>query len=251
MIQEENEMNKGLKKVMVGALVLTLAGSNVFPAIEIPSAGIGQEVSAKTTLKSNKKKSTNNKNNSKKKVSDKKKNKNNNQKNKNNKNNNNKKPSSNKSLTAAAVLKKMKAALKDVYTCSVKQTAEDALTYYDLDKTKVESVAYEQVANSSIQMDVALIVKVKSGYAKTGLEKVKKMLKQTADYSKMYNMDSCRVQQARLYQNGNYIGLFILGKISDSGSAQTQTAQAKKNAEKVDAAWKTVTGGNAKNLAGI
>lgn len=245
-------MNKGLKKVMVGALVLTLAGSNVLPAIEIPSAGIGQEVSAKTTSKSNKKKSTNNKNNnSKKKASDKKKNKNNNQKNKNNKNNNNKKPSSNKSLTAAAALKKMKAALKDVYTCSVKQTTEDALTYYDLDKTKVESVAYEQAANSSIQMDVALIVKVKSGYAKTGLEKVKKMLKQTADYSKMYNMDSCRVQQARLYQNGNYIGLFILGKISDSGSAQTQTAQAKKNAEKVDAAWKAVTGGNAKNLAGI
>ena len=57
--------------------------------------------------------------------------------------------------------------MKSSYTCDDKLKMKDGITYYDLDKSKIESMAYEANKNSSINMDIAVVVKVKKGYGKT------------------------------------------------------------------------------------
>lgn len=155
-----------------------------------------------------------------------------------------------KALRAEDVLSKMKRSMKSSYTCDAKLKAEDGISYYGLDKKKVESMAYEANSNSSLNMDVAVIVKVKKGYAKTAQKKLQKGLDQTVDYNKLYDMDGFRVSQARIFVSGNYVGMFILGKRS-SGNAQQQAKQAKSEAAKIDKAWKSVFGGKVKNLAKV
>lgn len=157
-----------------------------------------------------------------------------------------------KELTADQVLSKIKKSMKTSYTCDNKLKMEDGITYYDLDKSKIESMAYEANSNSSINMDIAVIVKVKKGYADTARVKFQKALTQTVDYNKLYNMDTLRVNQARIFVKGNYVGMFILGKkASDKLSVQKQAKIAKSEAAKIDKAWKSVFGGNAKNLAKV
>lgn len=157
-----------------------------------------------------------------------------------------------KALTADQVLSKIKKSMKTSYTCDNKLKMSDGITYYDLDKSKVESMAYEANSNSSINMDVAVVVKVKKGYADTARAKLQKSLTQTVDYNKLYNMDTLRVNQARIFVKGNYVGMFILGKkASDKLSVQKQAKIAKSEAAKIDKAWKSVFGGNVKNLAKV
>ncbi|MBU5478121.1 DUF4358 domain-containing protein [Eubacterium sp. MSJ-13] len=157
-----------------------------------------------------------------------------------------------KALTADQVLSKIKKSMKTSYTCDNKLKMSDGITYYDLDKSKVESMAYEANSNSSINMDVAVVVKVKKGYADTARAKLQKSLTQTVDYNKLYNMDTLRVNQARIFVKGNYVGMFILGKkASDKLSVQKQAKIAKSEAAKIDKAWKSVFGGNVKNFAKV
>ena len=157
-----------------------------------------------------------------------------------------------KALTANQVLSKIKKSMKSSYTCDNKLKMEDGITYYDLDKSKIESMAYEDNKNSSINMDIAVVVKVKKGYANTAKKKLQKSLTQTVDYNKLYNMDTIRVNQARIFVKGNYVGMFILGKKADDKlSAQKQAKIAKSEAAKIDKAWKAVFGGKVKNLAKI
>lgn len=157
-----------------------------------------------------------------------------------------------KALTANQVLSKIKKSMKSSYTCDNKLKMEDGITYYDLDKSKVESMAYETNKNSSINMDIAVVVKVKKGYVNTAKEKLQKSLTQIVDYSKLYNMDTLRVNQARIFVKGNYIGMFILGKQADYNlSVQKKAKIAKSEAAKIDKAWKSVFGGKIKNFAKI
>lgn len=157
-----------------------------------------------------------------------------------------------KALTANQVLSKIKKSMKSSYTCDNKLKMEDGITYYDLDKSKIESMAYEDNKNSSINMDIAVVVKVKKGYANTAKKKLQKSLTQTVDYNKLYNMDTIRVNQARIFVKGNYVGMFILGKKADDKlSVQKQAKIAKSEAAKIDKAWKAVFGGKVKNLAKI
>lgn len=157
-----------------------------------------------------------------------------------------------KALTANQVLSKIKKSMKSSYTCDNKLKMEDGITYYDLDKSKIESMAYEDNKNSSINMDIAVVVKVKKGYANTAKKKLQKSLTQTVDYNKLYNMDTVRVNQARIFVKGNYVGMFILGKKADDKlSVQKQVKIAKSEAAKIDKAWKAVFGGKVKNLAKI
>lgn len=157
-----------------------------------------------------------------------------------------------KALTADQVLSKIKKSMKTSYTCDDKLKMSDGITYYDLDKSKIESMAYEANSNSSINMDVAVIVKVKKGYADTARAKFQKSLTQTVDYNKLYNMDTLRVNQARIFVKGNYVGMFVLGKRADYKlSVQKQAKIAKSEAAKIDKAWKSVFGGNVKNLAKV
>ncbi|MBR1744188.1 MAG: hypothetical protein IJ733_20475 [Lachnospiraceae bacterium] len=109
--------------------------------------------------------------------------------------------------------------------------------------------AYETSENAALDMGCAIVLKVKKGYAKTALKEIKARQEQTESYSKMYDMDACRVAQARIFQNGNYIGYFILGQRDDSGNKQNEAKLAASAGKKIDSAWKSVFGKAGKNLA--
>ncbi len=155
-------------------------------------------------------------------------------------------------LTAKKGLAKMKEKLGKSYLCDKKMSKADAISYFGLNKKKVTQAVYEVNSNGSLKMDVAVILKVKKGYAKTARKLLQKSLDQTVSYSKMYDMDSYRVQQARIYVKGNYVAMFIGGTEPDYKlSAQKQAAHAKSEAQKFDKAWKEVFGGTAKNYAEV
>ena len=62
-------------------------------------------------------------------------------------------------------------------------------------------------------------------------------------YSRMYNMDLQKVLQARLFVNGNYVALLILGAQGDwEASDEDQAKFAADEAAKVDAAWSGIFG---------
>lgn len=152
-----------------------------------------------------------------------------------------------KALTSKQVLKKLKKSLGKSYTSDTKETKERLETYYDLDMKKVVNWAAETNSNSSLQSDTTIILKVKKGYAKTAAKKLQKGYEQVVSYNRMYNIDLQRVLQARLYVNGNYVALIIEGKQADYNlSAEDQAKYAKKEAKKVDKAWKKIFG-SAKN----
>lgn len=222
-------MNKIVKKLMVGTLVFTIAGGCALSGVELSKMSAQTEAYAKTTKKDITKDKTAKNNTAKDKTT--------------------KKNNKNKKSSAAYALNKMKKILKKTYTCDMKYNTRDAISYFGLAKNKIDSIAYEGKKNSSINMDIAVVVKAKKGYEATTRNKLKVALKQTTDYAKMYDMDLYRVQQARLYQSGSYIGLFIVGKTGNSDNAQKETKIAKQNSAKVDKAWKSVFGGSAKNYA--
>ena len=64
---------------------------------------------------------------------------------------------------------------------------------------------------------------------------------QVLDYSKMYSMNLPMVQQARLFVNGNYVALLILGQLPDDNTAD-EAKLAQDEAAKVDAAWQELFG---------
>lgn len=96
---------------------------------------------------------------------------------------------------------------------------------------------------SSMNMDCAVVLKVKDGYAKDAAALLQKSFDQTVNYARMYNMDLQRVLQGRLYISGNYVAYFIEGKVPDyNASAEEQAKFAASEAAKVDAAWSGIFG---------
>ena len=66
---------------------------------------------------------------------------------------------------------------------------------------------------------------------------------QILSYSRMYNMDLQKVLQARLFVNGNYAALLILGAQGDwEASDEVQAKFAAEEAAKVDEAWRGIFG---------
>ena len=152
-----------------------------------------------------------------------------------------------KALTSKQVLKKLKKTLGKSYTSDTKETKQRLEDYYGLNMKKVVSWAAETNSNSALHSDTTIILKVKKSYAKTAVKKLQKGYEQVVSYNRMYNMDLQRVLQARLYVNGNYVALIIEGKQPDSSlSAEKQAKFAKKEAKKIDKAWKEIFG-SAKN----
>ena len=96
--------------------------------------------------------------------------------------------------------------------------------------TKVESWAAMINSNSSLNPSSAVILKVQEGYAQDAAALLQSGYEQVLSYSRMYNMDLQKVLQARLFVNGNYVALLILG------------AQGDWEAAKVDAAWSGIFG---------
>lgn len=154
-------------------------------------------------------------------------------------------------LSASGVLEKLKKSLGSSYNCDTVIDSDEACSYFELDTTKIESCIYENNSISAVYMDMALILKVKDGYAKEAAAKLQERYDQIASYSFLGGYDNCKVEQARLFINGNYVALLILGKSSDSDSEAAQKKYAAEEAAKVDAAWEDIFGEKPSNLITI
>ena len=155
--------------------------------------------------------------------------------------------STKKNPTAKQVLKSLKTSLGKSYTSDQKETKERLESYWGLNMKKVVSWAAEGNSSSSLNSDCVIILKVKKGYAKKAAAKLQEGYEQIVSYNRMYDMDTQRVLQARLYVNGNYVALIIEGQKPDyNDSAEAQAKFAAKEGKKIDKAWKKIFG-SAKN----
>ena len=98
-------------------------------------------------------------------------------------------------------------------------------------------------SNSAVNSSYAVIVKVKDGYAQDAAALLQTGYEQILSYSRMYNMDLQKVLQARLFVNGNYVALLILGAQGDwEASDEEQAKFAADEAAKVDDVWSGIFG---------
>ena len=143
-------------------------------------------------------------------------------------------------MTAQQIMDTLKEKLGDSFDCDVTEDEARMSGYWGFDMDKIEDWAAMSNSNSSLNSSTAVIVKVKDGYAQDAAA-----LLQTGyeHYSRMYNMDLQKVLQARLFVNGNYVALLILGQTSDGDVTAEEEAQlAQDEAAKVDDAWKDIFG---------
>jgi len=134
--------------------------------------------------------------------------------------------------SASDVLSLMKKELGSSYTC-------------DNVCGKLESYVYENNSISAINMDTAVILKVKEGYADTAAKHIQEAFDSFGSYSLTYNYDAARTKQARLFVQDDYVGFFILGKETDDDkTAETEAA-------KIDGAWAKIFGSTPENIVKI
>ncbi len=142
--------------------------------------------------------------------------------------------------TAQEVLDALKEKLGDSYGCGLAESEDRMTNYYGLDMSKIDSWAAESSENSALDPSTAVVLKVKDGYAQDAAALLQTGYEQVLDYSKMYDMNLPMVQQARLFVNGNYVALLILGQMPDENADEAKLAQ--DEAAKVDAAWQDIFG---------
>ena len=159
------------------------------------------------------------------------------------KKNDGKKDESAQDLSASDVLSSLKKSLGSSYTSDTAESEARMSGYWGLDMDQVESWAAESNSMSSLNMDCAIVVKVKDGYAAGASAALQTGYEQILSYARMYDMDLQRVLQGRLYISGNYVALIIEGQKPDGGaSAEEQAKFAADEAAKVDSAWKALFG---------
>lgn len=158
-------------------------------------------------------------------------------------NNNNSNGAKEVNMTAQEALDSIKKSLGDSFDCDVTEDEARMSGYWGLDMTKVESWAAMSNSNSSLNPSSAVILKVQEGYAQDAAALLQSGYEQVLSYSRMYNMDLQKVLQARLFVNGNYVALLILGAQGDwEASDEDQAKFAADEAAKVDAAWSGIFG---------
>lgn len=146
-------------------------------------------------------------------------------------------------MTAQEIMDILKEKLGDSFDCDTNETEDRMSGYWGLDMDKVESWAAMSNSNSSLNPSTAVIVKVKDGYAEDAAALLQSSYEQTLSYSRMYNMDLQKVLQARLFVNGNYVALLILGAEGDwEASDEEQAKFAAEDAAKVDDVWSGIFG---------
>lgn len=146
-------------------------------------------------------------------------------------------------LTAQQVVDALKEKLGDSYGCDAQSDADYMANYYGLDMDKIQDWAAEASSMSALDLSTAVVLKVQDGYADTAADLLRERYQQVLDYSKMYNMNLPQVEQARLFVNGNYVALLILGQLPDGDvSAEEEIKLAQDEAAKVDAAWQDIFG---------
>ena len=146
-------------------------------------------------------------------------------------------------MTAQEIMDTLKEKLGDSFGCDVAEAEDNISGYWGLDMEQVESWASMSNSNSAVNSSYAVIVKVKDGYAQDAAALLQTGYEQILSYSRMYNMDLQKVLQARLFVNGNYVVLLILGAQGDwEASDEVQAKFAAEEAAKVDEAWSGIFG---------
>lgn len=146
-------------------------------------------------------------------------------------------------MTAREILDTLKEKLGDSFECDVDGTEDSVSGYWGLDMSQVESWAAMSQSNSALNPSTAVILQVQDGYAQDAAALLQTGYEQTLSYSRMYNMDLQKVLQARLFVNGNYVALLILGSEGNGEASDEEQAKfAAGEAAKVDAAWSGIFG---------
>ena len=146
-------------------------------------------------------------------------------------------------MTAQEIMDTLKEKLGDSFGCDVAETEDNISGYWGLDMGQVESWASMSNSNSAVNSSYAVIVKVKDGYAQDAAALLQTGYEQILSYSRMYNMDLQKALQARLFVNGNYVVLLILGATGDWQLSDEELARfAAEEAAKVDAVWSGIFG---------
>ncbi len=146
-------------------------------------------------------------------------------------------------MTAQEIMDTLKEKLGDSFDCDTAASEDNISGYWGLDMDKVESWASMSNSNSSLNPSTAVIVKVKDGCAQDAAALLQSGYEQMLGYSRMYNMDLQKVLQARLFVNGNYVALLILGEQGDwELSDEEQARFAADGAAKVDEVWSGIFG---------
>ena len=150
-------------------------------------------------------------------------------------------------MTAQQVLDTLKEKLGDSYGCDLAEDEDRMTNYYGLDMSKIDSWAAESSENSALDASTAVVLKVKDGYAEDAAALLQERYDQVLDYVRMYSMNVAQVEQARLFVNGNYVALLILGQTPDENTAD-EAKLAQDEAAKVDAAWQDIFGSASNQL---
>ena len=146
-------------------------------------------------------------------------------------------------MTAQEIMDTLKEKLGDSFGCDVAETEDNIGGYWGLDMGQVESGASMSNSNSAINPSAAVILKAKDGYAQDAAALLQTGYEQILSYSRMYNMDLQKVLQARLFVNGNYVALLILGATGDWQLSDEELARlAAEEAAKVDETWSGIFG---------
>ena len=146
-------------------------------------------------------------------------------------------------MTAQEIMDTLKEKLGDSFGCDVAETEDNISGYWGLDMGLVDCWASMSYSNSAVNSSYAVIVKVKDGYAQDAAALLQTGYEQSLSYSRMYNMDLQKVLQARLFVNGNYAALLILGAQGDwEASDEVQAKFAAEEAAKVDEVWRGILG---------
>ena len=155
----------------------------------------------------------------------------------------NKKNNTEVTMTAQEIMDTLKEKLGDSFDCDTAESEDRMSGYWGLDMSRVESWAAMGNSNSAINPSAAVILKVKDGYAQDAAALLQTGYEQILSYSRMYNMDLQKVLQARLFVNGNYVALLILGATGDWQLSDEELARfAAEEAAKVDEAWSGIFG---------
>lgn len=149
--------------------------------------------------------------------------------------------------TAQEVLDALKEKLGDSYGCDLAEDEDRMTNYYGLDMSKIDSWAAESSENSALDLRTAVVLKVKDGYAEDAAALLQERYDQVLDYVRMYSMNVAQVEQARLFVNGDYVALLILGQTPDENTAD-EAKLAQDEAAKVDAAWQDIFGSASNQL---
>ena len=152
-------------------------------------------------------------------------------------------------MTAQEILDSLKKSLGDSYASDSAETEDRMSGYWGLDMSRIESWAAEGNSMSSLNMDCAVVLQVKDGYAEDAAKLLQTGFEQVLSYARMYNMDLQRVLQARLFVNGNYVALIVEGEQADwQISDEEQAKFAADEAAKVDAAWSAIFGSSENSI---